>query len=155
AAFTVHGKGIVQGRECTILRSLDGATNPEEYWVDTHLQSAVVRWCRYSSAAVISGRIDIEYHPINGSWYPRVWTTTAYHRNRDTIEWSEIMNVNAFALNPPLQLAEFQIEPQPGENLHDLIKNRLYRANQDGTLEEFHPGRSEGTISLWWWIASA
>lgn len=162
-AFHIHGKGLVDGRECMILRTKEGQYDVPmfwEIWVDVPRDSAVVRWASYYKGET-TNRIDIQYKQADGLWVPSNCKAVFFDpSNPGDIDSSEELVVTEFSINPTIDDSEFTIATKPGMIVSNEVEQRKYVVAQDGiTLIELDRGGNEvvkgGGWPIWVWAGIA
>lgn len=118
-------EGTISGRRCLILDDIPNAEvgTPHRIWVDPGRDFIVLR----NEAGIdnlVLFQLDIEYElDESGLWVPMRWTNLTHAQHVDggrVLKETATFAVTEYALNPPIDDAEFEFEFPPGTFAQDF-----------------------------------
>ena len=113
--YEIQGEGIYENRRCLVLRTGAtefGAVGFDELWLDSALESAVVRQVQYVDGNIAMD-MQIDYQQTRVGWLPQSWTI-AYLRAGGKAAAMERMNVEEVQIDPSVSDADFHVDLTPG-----------------------------------------
>lgn len=124
-------RGIVQDRNCTVLRkSQQGLT--QTCWVDVERDCSVVRY-DMAPGGNLRLRLDTAYQqdPAHG-WVPIQWNFTKFFPESLKVDESSVSKVTDYQLGTELDPKTFRFDFPPGTEVTDIKGNISYLALKDG-----------------------
>lgn len=125
--FRWHAEASMDGRACTVLRTINAPDGPGEiyyeYWVDLGRASAVLRCIWFKNGWV--EQLDIDQQETAHGWLPAGYrrTTTS---STGVLRTSYELDVTAIVADPPLSDNLFHAEPEPGMVVRDTASGERY-----------------------------
>lgn len=131
--FRWHGDAKLDGRDCTVLRTLNrpGARGETyyEYWVDRARESAVLRYVAFRSGA--RDQVDIDYRSTAHGWFPSGYRWAGVTRDGGLTTRLEF-TVDEMLANPVLTDDLFHTKPKAGMIVKDDSTGETYVYGGEG-----------------------
>lgn len=145
-----------QGRRHAVLKTNGGKHDmPHEYWVDLERKGAISLAVAYIGSSVFK-RTKVIHRETPLGWLPDSWTSETFSFDvPGKLTSTESVQVKEFVVNGELLASTFELRPESGMIVRDVMQQKNYEVNQSGGLEEFPREGKDGPVgwsSMWIWL---